>query len=117
MKTKIQLIILFITNLYSNEVDVINASVSCNTQNICNFTATLKHRDTSWKHYANKFDIIVNKKVIATRVLLHPHINEQPFTRGLSGVKIPKDTKKIVIRAHDLVHKYGGKEFTLILHK
>jgi len=113
MKTKIILMLLFISNLYSNEVDVINATASCNKQNICNFTATLKHHDTSWKHYANKFDIMVNNKVIATRVLFHPHINEQPFTRGISGIKLAKNTKSVTIRAHDLVHKYGGKEFIL----
>lgn len=113
MKTKIILILLFISTAYSNEVDVINATASCNTQNICRFTATLKHNDEGWQHYANKFDIIVNKKVIATRVLYHPHVNEQPFTRAISGVKIPNGTSTVTIRAHDLVHKYGGKEFIL----
>jgi len=115
MKLKIIIILLFISNLYSNEVDIINATSSCTKQHICKFTVTLKHHDTSWKHYANKFDIIINNKVIATRILYHPHINEQPFTRFISNVKIPTNTKYITIRGHDLVHKYGGKEFILKL--
>jgi len=48
-------------------------------------------------------------KVLATRSLAHPHVNEQPFTRSLSGVKIPKGIKVVTIRAYDLVHKFGGK--------
>ena len=114
MKTKLTLILLFITSLYSNEVDVINATASCQDNN-CYITATLKHNDTSWKHYANKFDIIVDNIIIATRILHHPHIHEQPFTRSISNVKIPNNTKTITIKAHDLIHKYGGKEFIIKL--
>ena len=52
----------------------------------------------------------MKKELIAKRVLHHPHVNEQPFTRSISNVKIPEKTKSVIIRAHDLVHKYGGKE-------
>jgi hypothetical protein len=36
------------------------------------------------------------------RVLGHPHVNEQPFTRSLSGVQIPKGTAQVQIQARDL---------------
>jgi len=34
----------------------------------------------------------------------------QPFTRSLSGVQIPDGIKQVVVRGHDSVHGYGGKE-------
>jgi len=37
-------------------------------------------------------------------------VNEQPFTRSLSGVKLPAGIKQVVIRGHDSVHGFGGKE-------
>jgi len=48
--------------------------------------------------------------VLATRTLLHPHENEQPFTRSLSGVRIPDGVTEVIVRAHDKVHGYGGAE-------
>jgi hypothetical protein len=55
--------------------------------------------------------------VLGTRTLLHPHETEQPFTRSLSGIAIPADVPRIVVRAHDKVHGYGGKEFTFDLKR
>ncbi len=55
--------------------------------------------------------------VLGTRVLLHPHETEQPFTRSLGGVKIPQGVRQVTLRAHDRVHGYGGKELTVELSK
>ena len=44
------------------------------------------------------------------RTLLHPHVDEQPFTRSLGGVAIPSDVSRVTVRAGDSVHKYGGHE-------
>ena len=41
------------------------------------------------------------------RVLLHPHVDEQPFTRSLSGVAIPSDVEQVTVRAHDNVDGWG----------
>ena len=46
--------------------------------------------------------------VLATRPLLHPHEAEQPFTRGLDGVKLPADIEQVTVRARDSVHGLGG---------
>jgi len=81
-------------------------------------SATIKHADEGWKHYANSFQVLsMDGKVLGTRILHHPHVNEQPFTRSLSGVKIPNGTTKIRVRAGDLVHGYGGKEVVVELTK
>ena len=75
---------------------------------------TLRHADSGWDHYANRWELLApDGEVIATRVLAHPHVHEQPFTRGLSAVRIPDEFTWVRIRAHDLVHGYGGREVTL----
>ena len=48
--------------------------------------------------------------ILGSRVLYHPHVNEQPFTRSLSGVQIPLTIKQVTVRAKDSVHGYGGTE-------
>ena len=74
------------------------------------FDVTLKHADTGWKHYANKWDIVGPKgKVLGTRVLYHPHVEEQPFTRSLSDVKIPAGVSEVTVRGYDSKHGLGGK--------
>ncbi len=99
--------LLFCPSLYAGSADVINVEVQCTSS--CTFQVTLQHADTGWKHYANKWEVIgPNGNVLATRVLHHPHVNEQPFTRSLSGVKIPSDITHVTIRAWDSVHGSGG---------
>ena len=49
-------------------------------------------------------------EILATRVLRHPHVNEQPFTRHLPGVKVPEEIRRVRVRAHDSVHDHGGAE-------
>ncbi len=98
----------------AGEADVIKVEAKC--QNTCTFHVTLEHADTGWEHYANKWDVLTpDGKLIATRVLHHPHVNEQPFTRSLSNVTIPDGIKQVEIRAHDLQHEYGGKTITVDL--
>lgn len=75
------------------------------------FDVTLQHADTGWDHYADRWEVLTPQgDVIATRTLYHPHVEEQPFTRSLSGVTLPPGVHQVVIRAHDSVHGYGGKE-------
>ena len=55
--------------------------------------------------------------MLGTRVLRHPHVNEQPFTRSLSGVAMPAGVDRLRLRAHDSVHEFGGAELTVELPK
>jgi hypothetical protein len=50
-----------------------------------------------------------------TRLLLHPHVEEQPFTRSQSGIVIPEGVTRVRVRAHDLVDGYGGHEVVVDL--
>ena len=113
----LSLSLLLTTNIYANKANVLKVKTSCNTQNICSFKVSVKHNDTGWDHYANNFEILsMDRKILATRILHHPHVNEQPFTRSISNVKIPKNIKKVIVRAHDKVHGYGGKEVIVELN-
>ncbi len=120
MKNKISLLILtllfFPIFSFSNEADVLYAKATCTKERICSFAVTIKHNDEGWRHYANGYEILtLSKKQIAKRVLHHPHVKEQPFTRSISNVKIPKNVNSVIIRAHDIVHGTGGKEVVLKL--
>ncbi|MEJ2638056.1 MAG: hypothetical protein P8010_00625 [Desulfosarcinaceae bacterium] len=100
----------------AGEADVIAVEKKMEGGRIYQFAVTVRHADTGWDHYADKWEVVDEKgAVLGTRVLLHPHVDEQPFTRSLLGVKIPAGVKKITVRAHDSVHAYGGKEITLEL--
>ncbi len=71
------------------------------------FHVTLKHNDTGWDHYADAWQVVdEDGKVLAKRVLYHPHEHEQPFTRSLSGVKLPENAI-IYVEAHDKVHGWS----------
>lgn len=75
------------------------------------FEVTVQHEDTGWEHYADRWEVLTPEgQVLATRVLTHPHVNEQPFTRSQSGIVIPEGVTQVWVRAHDLVHGYGGRE-------
>ena len=80
------------------------------------FDVTVRHADTGWDHYADRWDVVApDGTVLGSRSLLHPHVDEQPFTRSLGNVSIPDGVTHVVIRAHDKVHGLGGREFTVDL--
>ncbi len=94
----------------AGEADVVGVRMTQRGESY-NFAVTVRHADAGWDHYADKWDVLTpDGEVIATRVLAHPHDNEQPFTRSLGGVRIPAGLAKVRVRAHDKVHGYGGNE-------
>ena len=98
------------TSLLAGEVRIIDVKVVCQVD--CTFSVTLGHADTGWEHYANQWDVVgLDGTLIKSRVLYHPHVDEQPFTRSLSGVSIEKTVKQVKVRAKDLKHGYSLKEF------
>jgi hypothetical protein len=100
----------------AGEADVMDVTVSCNSDSVCRFDVTVMHDDEGWEHYANRWEVVSSDgKILATRELLHPHENEQPFTRSLANVRIPGNLSKVIVRAHDLIHEYGGKEIVAAL--
>lgn len=82
------------------------------------FHVTVQHPDTGWEDYADGWDVVTPDGSVLkpdsgspfTRLLLHPHENEQPFTRSQSGITIPGSVTQVRVRAHDLLHGFGGRE-------
>ncbi len=104
------LLLVSVLSAQAGEADVTNIEVTKGNDDSYQFQVTITHQDEGWKHYADRWDIVApDGTVLATRTLHHPHVNEQPFTRSLSGVNIPEEISQITIRAHDSVHDYGGK--------
>ncbi len=74
------------------------------------FTVTVRHPDTGWEDYADGWDVVLPDGTVLkatddsfTRLLLHPHETEQPFTRSQSSIVIPEGITTVTVRAHDLV--------------
>ena len=66
-----------------------------------NIHVTVLHADTGWEHYADGWEVQdASGNVLAYRELMHPHVQEQPFTRSISGVVIPDGTREIFVKAH-----------------
>jgi hypothetical protein len=87
------------------------------------FHVTVEHPDTGWQDYADGWDVLTPDGTVLkpdpespfTRLLLHPHETEQPFTRSQSGIVIPPDVTQVRVRAHDLVDGFGGQEVSVDL--
>ena len=105
------------TGARAGEADVVDANAT-RTGETWRFDVTVRHDDTGWDHYADKWDVLApGGAVLGTRVLLHPHENEQPFTRSLTGIELSDGIDTVIIRAHDSVDGYGGLEHTLELQR
>ena len=102
----------------AGEVDVETVVVRQTAAGVYSFDVTLRHADSGWEHYADAWEIRdADGTVLARRVLVHPHVNEQPFTRSLGGVRPPASLRRVTVVAHDSLHGYGGIEMTVDLPK
>ncbi len=98
----------------AGEADVVGATIVRADDGTFRFDVTLAHADTGWEHYANAFEIVDGEgNVLAVRTLVHPHVDEQPFTRSISGVVLASELKEVTIRGRDSVHELGGIEMVL----
>jgi hypothetical protein len=87
------------------------------------FHVTVSHPDTGWEDYADGWDVLTPDGTVLkpdpespfTRLLLHPHVEERPFTRSQGSIAIPEDVDQVRVRAHDLVAGYGGREVVVDL--
>ncbi len=92
----------------AGKADVLEAKVRPSGDTF-SFDVTVQHADTGWEHYADAWRVVgPDGTVYGTRTLLHPHVDEQPFTRSLSGVAIPDDVDTVRVESHDSVHGWGG---------
>ena len=98
----------------AGEADVVAATLTPAGDGAWRVGVTVEHADAGWDHYADAWEMVApDGAVLGTRTLLHPHVDEQPFTRSLSGVAIPDEVVEVTIRARDSVHGRGGRELTV----
>lgn len=107
-----------ISTAFAGKADVIDASASKAADGTYTISVTVKSDDTGWDKYADRWEVLTKDgKLLGTRILAHPHVDEQPFTREQSGIAVPAGIKVVTIRAHDKVEGFGGKEFQITLPK
>ena len=120
MKTSIGMVLLLSIALLAataaaGDVDILNAAFK-QTGKQWSVQVTLRHADTGWEHYADRWRVVDGEgNVLCERFLYHPHVHEQPFTRGLNQVKIPEHIETLFIEAHDKVHGWASKRFKVDL--
>ena len=82
------------------------------------FSVTLSHADTGWDDYADGWRVLLEDETeVGFRELLHPHVNEQPFTRSLGSVQIPEEAKLVFIQARTNKGGWGEALFTVELSR
>jgi hypothetical protein len=80
------------------------------------FDVTVSSPYDTPQRYADAFRVRGDDgTVYGERKLLHDHAGEQPFTRDLYGVKIPRAVRTVVVQARDQRFGYGGKTIKVAL--
>jgi hypothetical protein len=96
---------------------VVYVAATLTGDNAWRFDVTVHHNDEGWDHYADLWQVVDpgTGSVLGERILLHPHVDEQPFTRSQAGVLIPVGVSVVLIRARCQVHEFGGREIQVDL--
>lgn len=102
----------------ADTADVVAGEARQQADGAWHFSITVAHPDSGWDHFADRWEVIgADGEVLGVRVLLHPHVQEQPFTRTLSNVAIPDETHFVMVRANCNVDGLGGREWRIDLKK
>lgn len=90
--------------------DVLGVTVQPRGADVFDFDVTVSSPYDTPQRYADAFRAMgKDGKVYGERILGHDHASEQPFTRDLYNVAIPRGVKAVVIQARDMKYGYGGK--------
>jgi hypothetical protein len=101
---------------FGGEADVIDVRHEAEPGGTWFFEVTVRHADDGWDHYADKWQVTgADGTVFGERILAHPHVDEQPFTRSQGGIRIPDGVREVTVRAQDSVHGWGGAEVKVVL--
>ncbi|MGB3492267.1 MAG: hypothetical protein WBA57_06040 [Elainellaceae cyanobacterium] len=86
--------------------EVIDVSVSEESGNFT-FSVTVQSPDTGCEQYADWWEVLSEEgELLYRRVLLHSHVDEQPFTRSGGPVAI-QPTDGVIVRSHMNRSGYG----------
>ncbi|MEQ9260611.1 MAG: hypothetical protein RIG84_16115 [Roseovarius sp.] len=83
---------------------------------VWNIHVTLEHPDTGWDHFADAWRVMdAEGNLLGERVLMHPHVEEQPFTRSLSGIVLPDGTREVFVKARCSMHGWAEETMRVTL--
>jgi len=98
------------------DTPVIEAAEAKANGNVWTFSVSLRHPDSGWDHYADGWEVLApDGSQLGLRVLAHPHVSEQPFTRSLGGVVIPEGISRVTVRAKCSVDGWTSGPFEVLL--
>lgn len=101
---------------FAGEADVLKAVASEQGSGNWRFDVTIRSNDKGWDYYCDRFEIVGPAgKVLGTRILVHPHETEQPFTRSISSVKVPPGIDAVTVRAAMKPSGAGGETVSVRL--
>ena len=104
-----------VSRLYADDASIEAVTARANGD-AWTFSVTLRHADTGWDDYADGWRVVTEDGTeLGLRTLFHPHVDEQPFTRSLSGVMIPKDVTRIYVEARTNTDGWGDARFPIDL--
>jgi hypothetical protein len=90
--------------------DVVAVKAQSRTADTFDFDVTVSSPYDTPQRYADAFRVVgKDGTVYGERRLLHDHAGEQPFTRDLYGVRIPRGVRAVTVQARDQKYGYGGK--------
>jgi hypothetical protein len=96
--------------------DIVGASFIVAEDGTYRFDVTVSSPYDSDVRYADAWRVKDSSgTVYGIRELTHPHADEQPFTRSLTGVEIPPEVATVTLEGRDLVNGWGGQTFDLSL--
>ena len=101
------------TSAHAGNADITDVQIDALGDGRFRIDASVRHDDSGWDHYANRWDVLApDGTVLGSRELLHPHVDEQPFTRSLT-LPIPDGIDNVTIVAVDSVHGGDGERITI----
>ncbi len=96
--------------------NVIGVTVDQEGNGSYRFSVTVLSDELGWDKYADAWEVrSLDGEVLGVRELVHPHEDEQPFTRSLAGVVIPPDIDEVVVVARDSVVGFCGSAYSVSL--
>lgn len=102
---------------YAGEVAIEFARFEAEGAGAWHVSVTLRHADSGWDHYVDAWRVVTGDgRIIGARMLYHPHVDEQPFTRSLGGIKPPVGVVRVYVEAHDSVHGWSQERLAVDLN-
>jgi hypothetical protein len=99
----------------AGQADVVSVDAVHEGGGTWRFSVTVRHEDRDPDHWADWWRARTPEgRELGRRVLLHSHVDEQPFTRD-ERISIPAGTTVVVVEAHDKRHGLGGRTVTVDL--